>query len=89
MLSVPVKQASLTTMEVPPSVAWPAQLVPEDIVNPPSGLHELIVVGGGVGSAGCGCTCKQPAAAASTKTGTIIHAIRDISSPLTLLDQFL
>ena len=32
---------------------------PDDIVKPPSGPHELIEVGGGIG---CGCTCRHPAA---------------------------
>ncbi len=57
MLSAPVKQASLTEAVPSLSVALPLQGAPEDIANPPSGPHELTVVGG---TGGCDATCKHP-----------------------------
>jgi hypothetical protein len=57
MLSVAVKQGSLTVADPPFKVARPAQVAPEDIVKPPIGLHEVIVVGG---TGGGDATCKHP-----------------------------
>ena len=49
IFSLLVKQGSLTEAMPPLRVAWPAQVAPDDIENPPSGDHELIVVGGTAG----------------------------------------
>jgi hypothetical protein len=65
MLSLPVKQESLTVADPPFRVARPAQVAPEDIVNPPIGLHEVMVVGGTGGACG---TCKHPAIATAKIT---------------------
>ena len=55
--SLLLKHGSCTVTEPLISVAWPAQLAPDDMVKPPNGPYELIVVGGGVGSGG---TIRQP-----------------------------
>jgi hypothetical protein len=65
MLSAPVKQGSLTVADPPFKVARPAQVAPEDIVKPPIGLHEVIVVGG---TGGGEATCKHPARATAPIT---------------------
>lgn len=48
-------------------------------MKPPSGLHELKVVGGGIG---CGCTCRHPAAITIAATATVSNTIRNISTTL-------
>jgi hypothetical protein len=57
ILSAPVKHTSLTVAVPSVSVVLPAHGAPEDIEKPPSGPHELIVVGG---TGGCDATCKHP-----------------------------
>jgi hypothetical protein len=63
--SLPVKQGSLTVADPPVRVARPAQVAPEDIVKPPIGPHEVIVVGG---TGGGDATCKHPASATAPIT---------------------
>jgi hypothetical protein len=66
-LSAPEKQASRIVAEPPLRVACPAQFDPDDIEKPPIGLHEVIVVAGGVGSAG---TWMHPVKQQEIKTRT-------------------
>lgn len=63
--SLPVKQGSLTVADPPVRVARPAHVAPEDIVKPPIGPHEVIVVGG---TGGGDATCKHPASATAPIT---------------------
>jgi hypothetical protein len=86
MLSVPLKQGSLTVADPPLRVARPAQVAPEDIVKPPIGPHEVIVVGGTGGAAG---TCTHPAkATALTIIAENIQRIRfPRSSALRVMEE--
>jgi hypothetical protein len=81
MLSVPVKHGSLTVADPPLSVARPAQAAPDDMVKPPIGLHDVIVVGG---TAGGGATCRHPqiTSATTASIGTIQRIPASSASPL-------
>jgi hypothetical protein len=67
ILSAPLKQASLTRAVPSVSVVLPLQGAPDVIEKPPSGPHELIVVGG---TWGCGATWRHPAAVSPAAAAT-------------------
>src|SRR5580704_3070192 len=47
------------------------------MLKPPSGPHELIVVGG---TAGCGCTCRHPAAVINAIAASVTGNFRTFTS---------
>jgi len=85
-LSVPVKHGSLTEARPALSVAWPAQVDPDDSVKPPLGPQELTVV---AGRGGCGCTCKHPAIVAAIRASiaTILRISISIPSGIVYLAE--